>query len=83
MRHRMLSEVNRRMDITMSWVEGFAISARLDGGVMTVSANREGMLSLANQLKALADAAPGSHLHLDEYNALEEGSMALVIERIP
>ena len=67
----------------MSWVEGFAISARLDGGVMTVSANRESLLSLASQLKALAEATPGTHLHFDEYNALEEGSMALVIERIP
>lgn len=50
---------------------------------MTIAANREGMLSLANILIDLADSQPGDHIHLDEYNSLEEGSAELIIERIP
>ena len=39
------------------------------------------MLSLAKQLTALADGVPGDHIHYDEYNSLEDGSVDLVIER--
>ena len=45
----------------MNWVEGFTISTRIDAGAMTISANREGLLSLANCLIELAEGAPGSH----------------------
>ena len=37
--------------------------------------------SLQKQLAALADAAPGSHIHYDEHNSLEEGSAELIISR--
>ena len=33
------------------------------------------------QLKALADENSGSHIHYDAYNALEEGSVDLIIEK--
>ncbi|MGX8704644.1 MAG: Imm32 family immunity protein [bacterium] len=46
-----------------------------------MSANREGLLSLANQLSALAEEAPGSHIHFDQYNSLEDGSVELIIEK--
>ncbi len=49
---------------------------------MTLSANREGPLSLANILMDLADESPGTHLHLDEHNSLEDGSIELVIGRV-
>ena len=65
----------------MNWVEGFTISTRIDAGAMTISDNREGLLSLANCLIKLAEGAPGSHIHLDAYNSLEEGSPELIIER--
>ena len=51
-------------------------------GEIVISANREGLLSLAGQLKALADGMPGDHIHYDAYNALEEGSAEMIIERI-
>ena len=38
-------------------------------------------MSLAKQLTALAGAAPGQHIHYDEYNSLEEGSVELIIVR--
>ena len=67
------------MDI--EWLEGFRIRVRLDGGTAVISANREGLLSLAGQLARLADAAPGSHIHYDAFNALEDGSAEMIIEK--
>lgn len=49
---------------------------------MTISANREGMISLANIMLDLAEGLPGAHLHLDESNSLEDGSCELIIERV-
>ena len=46
-----------------------------------ISANREGLLSLANHLKKLADEVSGSHIHLDVFNSLEEGSAELILEK--
>lgn len=67
----------------MNWADGFTISTRISAGAITISANREGLLSLANYLMELAEEAPGGHIHLDAYNSLEEGSTELIIERIP
>ena len=64
------------------WVDGFRISVNTDNKEVTISANREGLLSLARQLHALAESMPGDHIHYDEYNSLEEGSSALIIERV-
>ena len=66
----------------IEWTDGFEIRVRVDRDSVVVSANREGLLSLAKQLTALAEAAPGSHIHYDEYNSLEEGSAELIVERI-
>ncbi len=67
----------------MEWKEGFRISVRIDGGAAVVSANREGLLSLSEQLAALAkEERRGSHIHYDEYNSLEEGSAELIVERL-
>ena len=64
------------------WEDGFKIAVKSDGQQVVVSANREGLLSLANHLKALAEESPGSHFHLDEDNSLEEDSAELVVERL-
>lgn len=65
------------------WKNGFKISAAVHGGEITISANKEGMLSLAGILADLAEGQPGDHVHLDRHNSLEEGSVELVIERVP
>ncbi len=62
-------------------MEGFEIKAATEKGKIVISANREGMLSLAKQLTALADGVPGDHMHYDEYNSLEEGSTEVIIVR--
>ena len=67
----------------LHWQDGFEISAATDaGGAIVLSANREGLLSLAKLLSALAEETPGSHIHLDEHNSLEDGSTELILERI-
>ena len=64
------------------WEDGFTINVRIEGEATVISANREGLLSLANHLKDLADEMPGSHFHLDAFNSLEDGSAELIVEKI-
>ncbi len=66
----------------IEWVEGFEIRVTADGGEVLISANREGLLSLAKQLAALAEALPGSHIHYDNDNSLEDGSAAMIVEKM-
>ena len=77
---RLLSPGGGNMEI--HWKDGFEIKAALDGDTAVISANREGLLSLAGILTALAEEPPGSHVHLDRYNALEDGSASLIVEKI-
>ena len=81
----MLEEQDGRWEDAMRirWEDGFEIRTGVLEGEMTISANREGMISLANIFLGLADGEPGGHVHLDEFNSLEDGSVGLVIERIP
>ena len=65
----------------IEWVDGFKIRVRIDHNEVVISANREGLLSLSQQLNALAEETPGSHLHYEENNSLEEGSAGLIIEK--
>ena len=66
----------------IEWVDGFDIRVKVDHDAVVISANKEGMLSLAKQLTALAEAAPGQHIHYDEYNSLEDGSTELIVVRV-
>ena len=70
------------MNMKMEWIDGFEIKAVAKNGEIVISANREGMLSLAKHLTTLADGAPGDHIHYDEYNSLAAGSTEMIIERI-
>lgn len=66
----------------LHWEEGFEIRVRVKDGEARIAANAEGLRSLANHLLALAEKRPGTHLHLDRYNSLEEDSAPLLLERI-
>ncbi len=66
----------------LHWEEGFQIDVRVETGAAVIRANRAGLLSLANHLRALSEAPAGSHIHLDQWNALEDGSAELILERI-
>ncbi|MBQ6420494.1 MAG: hypothetical protein IJK02_05425 [Clostridia bacterium] len=65
----------------LNWEDGYEIRVMNDGASAVISANRAGLLSLAGILSALADETPGAHVHLDEYNALEDGSLPLIVEK--
>ena len=65
----------------IEWVDGFEIRVKVDLDAVVIAANREGMLSLAKQLTALAEAVPGQHIHYDEDNSLEDGSAEMIIVR--
>lgn len=66
----------------LRWEDDFKIRVGIHKNEVTVSANRDGLLSLANHLLALAEEASGSHIHLDQYNSLEDGSVELIVEKI-
>ena len=66
----------------IKWIDDFEIKAVANNREIVISANREGLLSLAKHLTALADGAPGDHIHYDESNSLEKGSAELIIERV-
>ena len=66
----------------LNWVDGFKINVRIENGAAVISANKEGLLSLADHLKSLAEEPSGTHIHLDAYNSLEEDSSELILETI-
>ena len=74
--------LNEDLIMELEWKDGFELKVKIENGVTIISANREGMLSLAAQLSALANAENGEHIHYDAYNSLETGSTELIIERI-
>lgn len=63
------------------WVDGFEITVTVEEGTAIISANKEGLLSLANHLTTLAEAPSRDHFHLDANNSLEDGSAELIIEK--
>lgn len=69
--------------ITYRWEDGFEIEAKFENGVISIVGNKAGLMSLANHLLNLAqdDIPSGHHLHFDEYNSLEDGSIELVIQK--
>ena len=69
--------------MNLKWINGSEIRVNVADGTVLVSANREGLLSLAAHLTALAGEAPGTHIHLDAYNSLEDESEELILERLP
>lgn len=70
--------------LKLNWTDGFDIRTTIEQGSIKITMNKEGLVSLANHLLNLAqnDVPVGHHLHLDEHNALSEGSIDLLIEKI-
>ena len=69
--------------MTIDWVDGYKIRVSIETGEAVISANKEGLLSLAQQLTALAEEPAGSHIHYGGYDSLEEGSAELIVEKLP
>lgn len=69
--------------IRLTWEKGYDIRCMIKDNTVIISANKEGLLSLANHLVNLAqDKIPvDNHLHFDETNSLEDGSKELIISK--
>ena len=74
-------QISEVKNVKIEWVDGSEIKAVAENGEIVISANREGMLSPAKHLTALADGIPGDHIHYDVNNSLEDGSTEMIIER--
>ena len=70
--------------LQLCWHPDFSIKVSSNKSEVTICANREGLLSMASHLLNLAqtEVPPGTHIHLDEYNSLEEGSQSIIIEKV-
>lgn len=69
--------------LQLIWENNSVIEVQNEGNEVKISANNEGLLSLAKHLLTLAqkEVPIGAHIHFDEYNSLEEGSYDLIIEK--
>lgn len=67
----------------LNWENGFQIFVKVENGEVLISANQEGLISLANHLLNLAqnEVPEGVHLHLDEYNSLEKVHLNWLLRR--
>lgn len=70
--------------LLLGWENNFSISCHVNNDEVVISANQQGLISLAKQLLALAQSnvPNGHHYHLDELNSLESGSRELIITKI-
>jgi hypothetical protein len=78
-----IPKYSQKNGMKYNWEPGFCIDVHYDDGVIVINANKAGLLSLANHLINLSqDEIPlNHHIHLDEYNSLENGSKEVVIQK--
>ncbi|MBQ7358440.1 MAG: hypothetical protein IJW65_06870 [Clostridia bacterium] len=69
--------------IEINRIDGSKIECCRGEDVFVIKANAEGLTLLANICLTLAqeEAPNGSHVHLDEYNFLKNGSTELIISK--
>ncbi|MGW4163004.1 Imm32 family immunity protein [Streptomyces sp. NPDC004788] len=69
--------------LRFTWDADARIAVRNLGGEVVIEANAAGLRTLAGHLMVLAgEGVPdGAHLHLEDSNGLEDGSVGLVLER--
>lgn len=78
-----IPEYTLEKGIQFKWENGFDIEIKYRDGVVTLMANKAGLISLANHFLNLAQEKipAGYHMHFDEYNSLEEGSVDMLVEK--
>jgi hypothetical protein len=75
-------EYNRQSGLHFEWDDGFMIGLEVQGSEVRLTANREGLRSLARHLLTLAqdDVPSGHHMHLTAGQEVE-GVVDLILER--
>ena len=78
-----IPEYNAHHGIKLSWENNFQIMVKNESNEVIIVANKEGLISLAQQLLTLAqtEVPSGCHIHYDENNSLEDGSVGLIIQK--
>ncbi len=76
-------EYNPENGFNFNWKEGYELEVKVVDGCSVISANQEGLISLARILLTLSqDTVPVQyHVHLDEFNSLNDGSNELIIQK--
>ena len=69
--------------ISVNYIDGYEITCQKDTDAILIKANAEGLQQLASICWTLAqsDAPSGSHIHLDEFNFFEDGSLEVIIAK--
>ena len=80
-----LGEYSEEKGIQLKWEDGFKIKTEFCCNSIIISANKAGLISLASHILTLAQDSTnmGTHIHLDEYNSLENDSLELIVQKIP
>lgn len=70
--------------LKLEWEKDFFIKIQHEDGHIILSANEKGLRSLAKHFLCLANSKVPihSHIHLDDSNSLEDGSVELIVEKI-
>ena len=68
----------------IDWYGEFTIDSKINDGVIHIRANKDGLITLARQMLAMADESvpAGFHIHYDESSSLEDGSTEIILEKI-
>jgi hypothetical protein len=79
-----VEEYNDSNGLMLKWEKGFFVEVKNECDEIIISANKEGLYSFARHFLTLAQdtVKEGTHIHLDEYNSLEEESIDLIIQKI-
>lgn len=69
--------------LQLEWEYDFKIKVSNQSDTLKIEANKGGLVSLARHLLLLAqeDVPNGSHIHLDEFNSLEDNSIELILSK--
>ena len=80
-----LNDYDPKEGLKLNWKGKYKIDIKYDNGIIIISANEDGLISLGNHFISLAqhNVPIGSHIHLDEYNnSLEPNSIETIIQKI-
>ena len=68
-----ISDYDKNIGFKSDWHGDFTIDSKINDGVIHIRANKDGLISLAKQMLAMAnDTVPiHTHLHYDDYSLIE------------
>lgn len=79
-----IQEYSNKTGIRLEWEDNFEIQSAIEKSSIVIRANKEGLISLSRHLLTLSQSSVpiGRHIHFDDLNSLEEGSIEIIFEKI-